>query len=151
MKKRMLLITGLLYFAINGFSQTMNARDSALIKEARDANIPIDTDTNTIFTREEVNAQPPSDWDSYLNKNLNTFVAIDNNAPAGTYTIELEFVVRKDGSITDVQTLTNYGYGMEEEAIRVLKNSPKWIPASQNGHIVNAYKIEVIPFVVKEQ
>ena len=147
----MLLIAGLLYFTINGFSQTMSARDSALIKEARDANIPIDTDTNTVFTREEVSAQPPSDWDSYLNKNLNTSEAIDNNAPAGTYTVVLQFIVRKNGSITDVNATSNNGYGMEEEAIRVLKNSPKWIPASQNGHIVNAYKIEVIPFVVKEQ
>lgn len=43
------------------------------------------------------------------------------------------FVVEKDGSITDVKVLRDIGYGTGEEAVRVLKNSPNWIPAEQDG------------------
>ena len=45
----------------------------------------------------------------------------------------VSFVVEKDGSITDVIVLKDVGYGSGEEAVRVLKNCPKWTPAEQNG------------------
>ncbi|WP_333876963.1 energy transducer TonB [Flavobacterium sp.] len=43
------------------------------------------------------------------------------------------FVVEKDGSITDVKVIRDMGYGTKEEAIRVLTQSPKWIPGEQSG------------------
>ena len=44
--------------------------------------------------------------------------------------------VEKDGSLTDIKSLRDIGYGSAEEAIRVLKLSPKWQPGYQNGHPV---------------
>ena len=46
------------------------------------------------------------------------------------------FVIEKDGSITDVKALRDVGFGTGEEAIRVLKKSPLWIPAEENGQKV---------------
>lgn len=46
------------------------------------------------------------------------------------------FVIEKDGSVTDVKVLRDIGYGTKEEAIRVLNNSPKWIPGQQKGRNV---------------
>jgi protein TonB len=43
------------------------------------------------------------------------------------------FIVEKDGSLSDMQILRDIGYGTGEEAIRVLKLSPKWQPATLNG------------------
>lgn len=43
------------------------------------------------------------------------------------------FVVEKDGSLTDIKVIRDVGYGTGKEAIRVLKNSPKWVPGEQNG------------------
>lgn len=43
------------------------------------------------------------------------------------------FFIEKDGSLTNIIILRDIGYGTGEEAIRVLKKSPKWIPATQNG------------------
>lgn len=43
------------------------------------------------------------------------------------------FVIEKDGSIVDVRILRDLGFGTGEEAVRVLQNSPKWIPGEQNG------------------
>ena len=42
-------------------------------------------------------------------------------------------------------------YGMEEEAVRVLKKAAKWEPAIQNGHKVKAYRKQVIVFEVMEE
>ncbi len=44
--------------------------------------------------------------------------------------------VEKDGSLTDIKSLRDIGFGSAEEAIRVLKLSPQWQPGYQNGHPV---------------
>jgi len=51
----------------------------------------------------------------------------------------------------DVKALTRNGYGMEKEAIRLIKDGPRWTPAIQNGHTVNAYRKQPIIFVVEEE
>lgn len=43
------------------------------------------------------------------------------------------FVVERDGNITDVQILRGIGGGCDEEALRVIKNMPKWAPGKQRG------------------
>ncbi len=45
----------------------------------------------------------------------------------------IEFVVEKDGSITNGKVRKDIGYGCGEEAVRVLNTMPKWTPAKQNG------------------
>ncbi len=47
--------------------------------------------------------------------------------------VYITFVVDSDGSIVDIQVFRDIGYGTGDEAIRVLKKSPKWIPAEQDG------------------
>jgi protein TonB len=108
-------------------------------------------DDNKIFDKVEIEAGFPggdSKWRQYLERNLNAQVAADNGAPEGTYTTVVQFVVDKEGNISDVRALTNHGYGLEEEAMRVIKKGPKWTPAIQNGRNVKAYRKQPITFVV---
>jgi protein TonB len=48
----------------------------------------------------------------------------------------VQFVVDKDGSLSDVKVIKGIGAGCDEEAIRVLKESPKWTPGKQRGRPV---------------
>ncbi|WP_286968222.1 M56 family metallopeptidase [Flavobacterium sp. UBA4854] len=48
----------------------------------------------------------------------------------------IEFMVEKDGSLSEFKIVKDLGYGAGEEAIRILKLSPKWIPATENGQAV---------------
>ncbi|MBS7252989.1 energy transducer TonB [Flavobacterium branchiicola] len=50
--------------------------------------------------------------------------------------IAMEFMVEKDGSLSEIKIVKDAGYGIGEEAIRVLKLSPKWIPGSKDGQPV---------------
>jgi protein TonB len=43
------------------------------------------------------------------------------------------FIVEKDGSLSNVRVLKGIGGGCDEEAVRVIKMMPKWIPGSQRG------------------
>lgn len=111
-------------------------------------------DENKIFDKVEIEASFPggdSKWRQYLERNANGQVATDNGAPEGTYTTLVQFVVDKEGNISDVRSLTNHGYGMEEEAIRVIKKGPKWTPAVQNGRQVKAYRKQPITFRVESE
>ena len=108
-------------------------------------------DENKIFEKVEIEASfkgGESAWRKYLERNLNPSAPVDNGAPEGTYTVYVQFIVSKDGSISDVKSLTSHGYGMEAEAIRVIKKGPAWTPAIQNGRSVNAYRKQPITFQV---
>ncbi len=108
-------------------------------------------DENRIFEKVEIEASfkgGEAAWRKYLERNLNPNVPIDNGAPEGLYTVYVQFVVSKDGSISDVRALTNHGYGMEAEAVKVIKKGPNWTPAVQNGRQVNAYRKQPITFQV---
>jgi protein TonB len=48
----------------------------------------------------------------------------------------ISFVVERDGEISDVKVLKGVGYGMDEEASRVINKSPNWKPGKQNGKTV---------------
>lgn len=47
--------------------------------------------------------------------------------------VYITFVVGKTGEISNVQILRGIGGGCDEEAVRVIKLMPKWIPGRQNG------------------
>lgn len=42
-------------------------------------------------------------------------------------------IIEKDGSLSDIKILRDFGYGSGAELMRVLKLSPKWIPAIKGG------------------
>lgn len=45
----------------------------------------------------------------------------------------VQFIVEKDGSLTDIKVLRDLGYGTGAEAVRVLEKCIKWIPGKQKG------------------
>ena len=56
-----------------------------------------------------------------------------------TGTVFVQFVVGKDGRISDVRILRGIGGGCDEEAIRVIKSMPTWKAGKQNGVHVPVY------------
>jgi len=111
-----------------------------------------DEPDNKIFDKVEIEPSFPggnTEWKKFVERNLNAGVPVKNNAPVGNYTVIVQFIVKRDGSISNIKTLTKHGYGMEDEAIRIIAKGPRWIPAKQNGHDVNAYRKQPITFIVQ--
>lgn len=106
---------------------------------------------NKIFEKVEIEASFPGGdaaWRKYLEKNLDASIPVKNNAPEGTYTVIVQFIVDKEGNISEVKALTKHGYGMEAEVIRVIRKGPKWSPAIQDGRMVKAYRKQPVTFMV---
>lgn len=55
------------------------------------------------------------------------------------------FIIETDGSMSDIRVLRDPGYGLAEEAVRVLKGCPeKWTPGVSNGQKVRcAYNLPI--------
>ena len=87
-------------------------------------------------------------WRKYLEKNLDASVAVRNRAPVGKYTVVVQFIVDRQGHLSEITPLTNFGFGMEAEVVRLMKKSPPWSPAIQFGRIVESYKKQPVTFVV---
>jgi protein TonB len=64
--------------------------------------------------------------------------------------VYIQFVIEKDGSITQVQAVKGIGGGCDELAVKVVKNSPKWIPGKQRGRAVRSRKVIPIRFLLKQ-
>lgn len=58
----------------------------------------------------------------------------------------VQFIVQKDGSISDVKVIRGIGAGCDEEAIRVIQKSPKWTPGKQRGRAVRVRMVLPITF-----
>jgi len=90
------------------------------------------------------------EWKKFLGKNLNPSVPVDHGAPVGVYTVMMQFVVDKEGKVSDIQPLTHQGYGMEQEVTRIMRNSGAWEPATVDGKPVAAYRRQPVIFMVEE-
>ena len=56
----------------------------------------------------------------------------------------ISFVVEKDGLITDIKVSSHVTENIDDEAVRVIKESPKWIPGTEYGRKVRVqYSIPI--------
>jgi protein TonB len=121
------------------------------VKGARYGAITIASSDTTVYDSVNVAASFPGGkmaWLRYLQKNLNPTVPIDNGADKGKYPVVIKFIVTSEGALKDFKPETNFGYGMEDEIVRILKLSPNWIPAKRNGVDVSSFVRQTQTFVI---
>lgn len=105
-----------------------------------------------VFEKTEIEASVKTvDWRKFLETHLTPIVnELSKQAPAGTYRVDVRFIVDKDGSLSDFKALNDPGYGIAQKALSIMPNSPKWTPAEQNGKIVKSYHTQPILLVVSK-
>ncbi|RZM20449.1 MAG: TonB family protein, partial [Pedobacter sp.] len=78
----------------------------------------------------------------YLGRTVKYPIEAQKNKVSGK--VFLSFVVEKDGSLTDIKVDRKAGHGFDEEAVRVIEESPRWIPGVQDGKAVRVkYNIPI--------
>ena len=111
-------------------------------------------DENEIFQKVEIEAKvDPKQWRRHLESQLQRYIedAASQGMSPGQYTVQVRFLVERDGSITDVTSLNDPGYGLGKGAVDVVKRGPKWSPGEQNGRKVRSYHTQPITFVIAEE
>lgn len=109
--------------------------------------IPEEAFSKEIFTVVENQPAPQSgmeDFYYYIQKNINYPKEAKSSGIEGK--VFVQFIVAPDGSLTDVKAVKGIGGGCDEEAVRVLENSPKWKPGMQRNRAVNVRMILPVTF-----
>lgn len=79
----------------------------------------------------------------FLAENIQFPVAASESGIQGT--VYVSFIVNTNGKIMDVKILRGIGGGCDEEAMRVVKQMPRWIPGKQNGKYVRVlYNMPIV-------
>jgi TonB family protein len=124
---------------------TIIVKDGNDIKDPAYTIIDDGTDENQVFTSVELVPEYPGGLDklgAYLGKTIHYPAVAREKGIQGR--VIITFVVEKDGSLSDVKVTRGIGGGCDEEAVRVMKNSPKWKPGIQNGRFVRVqYSIPI--------
>jgi len=110
-----------------------------------------DVDYDIEFKSVQIEAMFPggkSAWTKFLERNLNSALPSEDGAPAGKYTVNVSFLVDRNGNVSEVVAENDPGFHTAEEAVRVIQKSAIWTPAIQNGHYVTYRVRQTITFMV---
>lgn len=124
--------------------------EDSKIEELAFIDEPEEEETEQIFLKVEEDPAFPGGLTAfykYVSKNLDyPKQAIRNEVQGKVY---VQFVVDTDGSLSDIKIAKGIGAGCDEEALRVLQNSPDWNPGKQRGRAVKVRM--TIPIIFKLQ
>ena len=82
----------------------------------------------------------------YLKKNIKYPKADLEKGHQGI--VLVQFIIEKDGSLSDFTIVEGVSKEIDEEALRVVKNSPNWEPAKINGNPVRVYYVQPVNFTI---
>ncbi|MDB4925972.1 energy transducer TonB [Mucilaginibacter sp.] len=107
--------------------------------------------SNEIHTYVDVMPEPfggAAGWGKFLQKNLHYPPEALDKGIGGR--VLVSFVVEKDGHLSSVMVDRGAGFGMDEEALRVLKLSHAWKPGMQSGQPVRVKYTIPISFSISQ-
>jgi beta-lactamase regulating signal transducer with metallopeptidase domain len=92
-------------------------------------------------------------WKKYLERHLDANVTAKDRAPAGVYTVQLQFIVLENGDIKNVAAIKSPEGcpSCANEAVKLIEKGPKWEPMSIDGKNVSSEQVQFISFVVAEK
>ena len=98
-----------------------------------------------IFQSVEIQPEPPGGMAAFRKWIETNYQYPPSAIDAGVKgTVQVTFVVEKDGSLTDVKVQRDLSYGTGQAAINMLKKAKKWSPGIQNGRPVRvAYSLPI--------
>lgn len=105
---------------------------------------------NPVFTGEQPILPGGNDAKkTFISSNIRYPEEAKKNQIQGT--VELKFIVETDGSLSNIQIVSDPGGGLGEEALRIYEMMPNWIPGRLNGNTVRIPVNETLTFRLKKQ
>lgn len=124
---------------------TQNGQNAPEPVKSEPLNIPQPVNSNRVYDVVEQMPSFPggiSGLRTYLNQNIRYPAEAQENCVQGR--VVVSFVVGKDGHISDVTVLRSVDPSLDKEAVRVIRNMPRWTPGKQGGEPVKVrYNVPV--------
>lgn len=105
---------------------------------------------NKVFEKVELNAHTDQkQWAAHISKKTQLPDSVVKDIPAGTYKVNVQFVVDVHGTLGQIKAKNDPGYGLAKMAMNIISTyKGKWQPANQCGRNVKAYREEAIVFII---
>jgi periplasmic protein TonB len=100
--------------------------------------------SDTVNERESEYPGGMAAWYAYLQKNLGYPDRAGSKDIQGI--VQIYFTVNAEGGIRETYIQKSVEYSLDQEALKVIKNSGKWIPSVQNGVNKKSYKVMPVNF-----
>ena len=124
---------------------TQNGQNAPEPVKSKPLNIPQPVNSNRVYDVVEQMPSFPggiSGLRTYLNQNIRYPAEAQETCVQGR--VVVSFVVGKDGHISDVTVLRSVDPSLDKEAVRVIRNMPRWTPGKQGGEPVKVrYNVPV--------
>jgi protein TonB len=110
-------------------------------------------DENKVFERVEQNVGTnQKTWNEHIFKKTQLPDSVLKDIPAGTYKVNVQFIVDVHGNMGQIKALNDPGYGLAKRALNAVSSyKGEWKPANQCGRNVKAYTEQAIVFIVPGQ
>jgi hypothetical protein len=126
-------------------AETSNLLSLTELDTSKKTNAKTQIDDDVIFEVAEINPEPPGGMAAYrkwIGLNYQFPKAVIDAGIKGT--MQIYFVVEKDGQLSNLKVVQDIGYGTGQAALDMLSQSAKWTPAIQNGKAVRvAYTLPI--------
>jgi periplasmic protein TonB len=134
-------------FLISCSSVLMAQQNDSIVK------VPVSQFDSSVLTKVEVEASFPGGenaWNEYIRSAIEKNIKkIMRNKPS-VGTCEVQFIVDKDGTITNVEALTLKNSTLAEIFTDAIKKGPRWKPATIDGKPVKAWRRQKVTFRAPE-
>jgi protein TonB len=123
-----------------------------LINPVGDSNDQSHSDTSKVYTSVDQSPEFPGGIAAFQR-----YLAVNIRYPAKAFEekkqgkVFVQFTIGRDGAINDVKVVRSVSPEIDEEALRVVKNSPKWRPGKLNGIPVKVYYTIPINFSLSQK
>ena len=71
----------------------------------------------------------------FIANNIQYPIVAEENGVQGR--VLVSFVIKKDGSLSNVRVVKSVDSALDKEAVRLIKSMPKWSPGKEKGQFVN--------------
>ena len=86
-----------------------------------------------------------------MDRNLELDSASLDTIPEGCYEVVVQFIIDKEGTISDVKIQKDPGYGLGKKIVNVLSGYKGWKPAQRNGRPVRSFQRQPIIFILENE
>ncbi len=135
-----------LFFISLTFAGFLSAQQDVVEKSKKPKRTKKDT---KIYNLIEEGAEFPggmNEFFEFANKNILYPITALNDSVYGRVTLQV--IIEKDGSINKIKIVKGIRQDIDEEALRLIKSMPKWVPGSINGVSVRTRRLIPIKFIL---
>jgi protein TonB len=115
--------------------------------------VTVPAEDNTVYETSALEQYPEFEggmaaWAKFIQRNLRYPEDAQEKGIQGK--VFVSFVVEKDGSVSGVSLIRGIGSGCDEEAMRVIKKSPRWKPGLQHNNPVRVRYTMPLSFTISQ-